>query len=228
MRLFLHLLSILTALAAAVPLPAQNPTDIAPPKPPLVAAVPESFDWTITAKTTTPPPSPEAAKHAALRITEVHTTKTGKIRRDDISFNNGTRSTHWIVEQYLFWTSVQGEVCVSDLHGAPGLTPEDPDPTLPNCIPGVRWLQPTYFDKVIVVDKRPCYHYLHNEVEAWLDAETQFPVAYKNGDTVYTYKYGVVPAEPLTLPPDYQRAWTKIQQALNLRRQSRNTPVSLR
>ena len=58
---------------------AQETNDIPPPKPPLVSAIPDAVDWTITTKvvaaTPTPSPTPGASPaHVVARLVEVHST----------------------------------------------------------------------------------------------------------------------------------------------------------
>ena len=218
MRLCLCSLFILAITAAGISSSrAQNLADIPPPKPPLVAKVPDSANWTITPKSTAatsaPKPTPQgASRFAGGRIVEVRSTKSGKLRRDVIVYSDGITTTHWLVDQLLLWTTPQGQVSASDLSAAEPMDPENPEPAAAGGFPGTRWLQISYYDKVIAVEKHPCYHYVHGDSEAWIDAETNLPVAYKSKNIVYSYKFGDPPAEPLILPPEFQKIYDKVQQ----------------
>ena len=86
----------------------------------------------------------------------------------------------------------------------------------------MRWLKLSDYDKVVAFEKQACYHYVHGDNEAWINADTNMPVAYKNSRTIYSYKFNDFPNETLKLPPDYQKAWDKVQQMMSrLRRLSR-------
>ena len=184
--------------------------DIPPPTPPFVVPVPENADWIVTVQyPPEPPPPPDAPPHHDWRFVEVHSTKTGKIKRDLTLSREGIKSELWFMDSALLWTTPQGNVAVSTMAGAPAPDPEhiNVNPSVPSGFPGVGWLRPEYYDKVVLFEKRPCYHYAKGDTEAWIDVETLFPMAYKNRNDLYKFKFNAPPTEPLTMPPAYQKVW---------------------
>ncbi|MEO7933409.1 MAG: hypothetical protein ABIT76_09655 [Chthoniobacterales bacterium] len=184
---------------------AQSLEEIPPPAPPLVAPVPQKADWTVTVQLPPLlPPKDGTTTRQDKRITKVHSNRTGKLRRDRVSAADGTTVENWYADTLLLWPSNDGEVAASDLSGIP-LDTEDPSPSVPRGFPGTGWIKLEYYDKVVLVEKRPYYHYVHGNTEAWIDVETKLPLAYKFSNTPYRYTFNEPPVEPLILPLPYQK-----------------------
>ena len=193
-----------------------NGSDVPPPTAPFVAAVPDSADWTLTVKLPTQPASAEPAPvRSGWRIVEVHSTRKGKLKRDIITYANGTKAERWFADNLLFWKSAEGSVIANNLSG----NSADPDlaantPSIPSGFFGADWLKQSFYDQVVPVEKRPCYHFASPNKEAWIDVESKLPVACKLGDVVYRYTFNA-PPEALAFPPDFQKAWNDYQAMAN-------------
>jgi len=218
-------LMLVTAAGFAGPLFAQDLTQIPPPTPPLVAPVPERADWTVTlqyppAPARVAPPTPGTSVQPAQRTAEVHSTKSGNLKRDRITATDGTFEDHWYAGSLYLWPYPGGKVYISDMNDAPS-DPGNPEPSVASGFPGVAWLRLECYDKVESFEQRPCYHYVMQGVamEAWIDVQTRFPLAYKCGDVVYQFKFNPPPAGPLALPPAYQEALDSAQKAIDHRDQ---------
>lgn len=205
--------SLLTAMARA-----QDPAQIPPPKLPLVAPVPTNADWTVTVKY--PAASPSRPGHPDGRLISVHSTKTGSLKRDLISYAGGKLDENWYANSLLLYANTQGGVSVNDVDGDPPPDKADPNPSVANGFPGVAWLRLDRYDRVVSYDKQPCYHYADEKSEAWIDIGTGLPVAYQSGDLVFCFTFNASPSRPLTLPPEYQKAFEFCQGAIDRRREA--------
>jgi hypothetical protein len=80
----------------------------------------------------------------------------------------------------------------------------------------------------------PCYHYvlnsktpstipgsgdMTNDMEAWINAKTGFPVAYRTGGIIYSYDFGSSPESDLALPSNDAQVLQAHQQIENRRKQ---------
>jgi hypothetical protein len=96
-----------------------------------------------------------------------------------------TKGFDWLSpETFLDVSSFQGKKCFHYLSKAPPPqeTPKNPNP---NAL-YLRQIQPSFAR------------------EAWIDIQTNLPVALNDGETLFTYKFGEAPAEPLKLSPKMQ------------------------
>jgi len=211
-------LSILlaTSLLATMAI-AQDLTQIPPPKSPLVAPVPMNADWTVTVKY--PAASSSHPAQPDGRLISVHSTKTGSFKRDLISYTGGKLDENWYANSLFLYANTQGGVSANDMDGDPPPDKADPNPSVANGFPGVAWLRLDRYDRVVIYEKRPCYHYADENSEAWIDTETGFPVAYKSGDLVFGFTFNASPSSPLTLPPAYQKAFEFCQGAIDRRKE---------
>ena len=202
--------------------------DSAPPSPPYVASVPENADWTITiTNPPLPPPPPETPPQPDLRATEVHTTKAGALRRNQVTAaNSGTPPIeHWTLPNLYFWTTPQGKPIMTDLSSNPPSDGKDADPESPKGFPGVAWVKLELFDQTLTFEKHTCHHYVlpGGALEAWIDTETRLPVAYQQGDTVYLYKFNAFPGGTLTLPASFQGLNEAAQKVIDRRKELMRT-----
>lgn len=202
---------------------AQDSKQIPPPSPPFVAAVPENADWIVTLQYPGAPQasaSPGSSVSSPRRTTAVHSTKTGNLKHDRITATDGSSEDHWYSGSLYLWPSSSGQVIVFDTRDNPR-DAGDTSPSVASGFPGVGWVQLSCYDKVEPIKERPCYHYIMKggAVEAWIDVETRFPLAYKCGDVIYQFKFNAPPTAPLTLPPAYQKALDYCQKELDHRAQ---------
>jgi hypothetical protein len=209
----------LIALISGAPASAQ---DVPPPVPPLVASVPQDADWTITVQypssaATAPAAAPDVSGRVDRRIREVHSTKTGKFKRDIITYISGTTEERWFIGSMYLWTPPHGDVSVYDLSNTPS-NPSDMSPSVSSGFPGVEWVGLSHYDHVETFDETSCYHYkdASSGSEAWINARNKLPVAYKSGDEVYHFKFNPPPSG-LALPPAYAKAWAACEKILNSR-----------
>lgn len=141
------------------------------------------------------------------------------MKRDIIKSMDGTSKEHWFIESLLLWPNLQGEVSVSDMAGAGEARPADDDsPSVPSGFPGVGWINLNGFKDVVIFEKQPCYHYAAGNMEAWINMKTQLPVAYKSAGALYKFIFNDQPANPLVLPPAYQKAWDVTQKVMSNRK----------
>jgi len=198
-------------------LSAGTAADVPPPAPPFVAPVPESADWVLTVKPPAQPsPGGSAGGHPEWRIQEVHSTVSGNRKRDVITYGNGTKAERWFMDNLLFWKSADGSVIANNLSS------NSADPAMVANTPsigagffGTDWLKLPFYDGVVAVEKRPCYHFVHQNKEAWIDVKTKLPVACKLGGVVYLFAFNAPPSDGLILPPEFKKAWEDYQAMLN-------------
>lgn len=219
MRSLFPVFICLGVLSSRLSVHAQDAANYPPPKPPLVAAVPENAEWTITVEYPKEAKlAPDAPKHHDWRPVEVRTTKVGKTKRDLITTRDGVKQENWYVDAMIFWTNGQGEVSVTDLRAAEGSDPMEDSPSVPTGFPGVGWLKLDNYVDVVMFEKRPCYHYVRDEAEAWIDAETKLPVAYRRGKILYRFSFNPSPVGPLVMPPAYQTALETVRKMYGIRK----------
>ena len=81
---------------------------------------------------------------------------------------------------------------------------------------GVDWIKPDYYAGILKYQETKCFHYVGTNAaqssEAWIDTETQFPVALKKNGQLFEFERRVGP-QTLTLHPAYQSAWDRFRQA---------------
>lgn len=191
-----------------------------PPSLPLVAPVPENVEWTVNVQ------YPEAASMSEgappmgnFQVTQVRTTKTGKLKRDEVTVRNGSTTEQWCSDTMFFWTSPDGEVVVSDLQSALPTELDDPNPTVLAGFPGVRWLKLENYKGVALLDKRPCYHFSKEGIEAWIDVETKLPTMYRSKGITYRFQFSPNTPQPLTISSAHQTALNSAQKLIDRRKQ---------
>jgi hypothetical protein len=235
-RTCLMILLLLAGFSFGV-LPAQDAVVYPPPTPPLVAAVPENAAWILSvtdgkAQATTPSNQPmgvsaplAAAKNRELK--EIRVTKTGNLKRDIVSYGNGTTVEVWYVDGVLFTPDSNQKLTVFNYKAVQSQYGNG----LGNAVAsdgftGLDCLNLKYYDRVVFFQGQPCYHYgikvpqkqlvpgspaqtnlPPRSAEAWINAKTSLPVGYTDSDgKLYTYHFLDPPTAPLTLPLAYQAA----------------------
>lgn len=204
---------MLVFLAFCVVALAKEPAKFAPPAAPIVAAVPENAEWTVTAKEFSLEKGKKGrAPGPALQISEVRSTKVGPLKRDVVTSADGSTREVWFAEHFLIWKTENGEISVSDFSAAPAPDPADPNPSVATGFPGVAWISLETFSDVETFNGEPCYHYVQEANEAWISVKTKLPAGYKSGTTTYLYKFSPPPKSSPEMPPAYKSALEKASQ----------------
>ncbi len=211
----------LLTLLATVHAPAQEAATLSAPTPPLIAE-PRTADWLVTVQYAVAP------KPEDFRILEVRSTLAGKIKHDRITLSNHKVRDQWYSGSVLLWMTNTGRVVADDLSGSP--VSDEMSPAVPGGFPGVAWVKIAAYTGAAHFENHLCHHYATAGREAWIDASTKLPVAYRGADgTLYRYQFNPTPAEALTLPPAFQKVAEtlgresehrrKIEEAINGARQ---------
>lgn len=221
MRSFYYLALSLLFLTAALVSFGQNLKEIPPPTAPFVASIPENADWSIETKLkplpAPVPDQPEIPGKTDRRIASIHTIKTGKTQYEQTTYGDNSTMERWYVGSYCLYAPPRQEVSVMDMSS---VTDENGQPmSMSNGFRGLEWIKKESYDKVELMERTPCYHYVLNEREAWINVQTRFPVAHKDAaGQLYIYRFNAPPEKNLTLPGAYAKAWEQLQQLLNARR----------
>jgi hypothetical protein len=140
---------LLSVLLLGVPYAcrAQNTTEGTVP--PLVAAVPDFFSWTVTIESTTnlheaatAPSSGPGEKAGTIHpagIVKVVTTKTKGIKHDVIYYSNGSSFEVWYYQNLIITKSMNGDITI-DKNGKGDATPHIPDLSASSGFVGVDWI----------------------------------------------------------------------------------------
>lgn len=188
---------------------------VPPPKPPLLAPAPDPGDWTLLIKNPAEPaPESGAAPKADFRIVEVRSTVKDKLKRDVITYGTGKSDERWFLGDFLLWKGTNGEVIAHDMRDTGPGSVGGGFPSVATGFPSLEWLSMLNYDKVVTLDKRPCYHFVSKTMEAWIDVNTKLPVAAKYGDFLYQYTFNPAPSAPLVMPPEFQATWDLYQARL--------------
>jgi len=220
-------------------LTAQDNAAYPPPTTPLVALVPENAAWILSVSegkgrstTTQNQPMGKGVLQAAAKnpeLKEIHVTKTGTLKRDILSYGNGTTAEVWYVDGVLFTPDSNQQLTVFNYNGVQAQFGNQLGNAMVSAgFTGLDWLNLKYYDQFVFYQGQPCYHYgikvpqrqlvpesvpptaaVSLSAEAWINVKTGMPVAYTGGDgKVYTYRFLDPPTVPLALPPAYQVALT--------------------
>jgi hypothetical protein len=205
-----------------VALPAQTNVTYPPPSPPLVAPLAENAQWTLTIRNSEDVPvqpgsdqsgQPQAAKKKDLM--EIRVTKADTLKRDILSNGGGSPIELWYADGMLLSPDSSHQISVADykqMDASPGNGLGDPIHSAGYT--GLDWLDLKYYDRVVVYQAHPCYHYSiktnappPSSAEAWIDVSTGLPVAYNLGNgKLYSYRFLDPPGSSLILPPAYKTA----------------------
>jgi len=193
----------MTLAAFAEPAPAGYP----PPRAPLVAHTPAHGAWTFKLQSQVPPSTkskkkPPTPADPTPVITEVSTTQTGRLRLEEVTYSDGKTVQNWYVEGILLLT-ILSDGTVSAIMIEP-----DWDRTgiiVPTGFAGFTWIKKEYYLDVGDFEKRTAYHYKRTsedglELEAWVDADSNLPAAFRAGSRIYVYSFETERPKPLVLP----------------------------
>lgn len=212
---------------------AQAPTPFPPPTAPHVAALPANLHWVVTfsdAKRGNPAP-PAQTPGAALQLTEVETVKVDKVERQTLSWSNGSKTTEFFVQGHrLYQDPASKRVSVFGAASGSSAGNEEVFPT--SGWYGTSWIDGKNYKDVVKLGEANAYHYAEGERppsgesetrlpprEAWIDVATKMPLAVRSDAGVARYKYLPPPGAPITLPPEFAKAWADYEgQMIRLQR----------
>ncbi len=239
-------------LSGCLALAAQTPAleNYPPPTAPFVAAVPERAQWTITVDysqgasakteaTSTNPGSgtPTVVLHPDTNpVTEIRSIKTGTLKQDTIVYKNGNALKYWYMGSIFLSEDAGGRVSAYNLtllaptafgSAERAMILERGNLIQSEGFPGLDWVKLKYYDKVVLLDKIPSYHYVLPAggvpfAEAWISAESKLPVKYAGSGALYTFAFGSTPTTDLALPPAYSQTATATQKYLDHLRELQN------
>lgn len=196
--------------SAAVPLPA----------PPFVAPVPERAAWTIAIAYDDEKEGAGAASPGRLK--EIRSVRTGRLKRDTFVRDDGTTADFWYADGKVLQANSAGNGVMAldaallrpSAGSDPGMSParlERGNLTRSPGFPGLDWVKAERYDRPVPFQKQPCFHYILPDgegppaAEAWIDAKSTLPVAYRADGALYTFVFAAPPSAPLALPPAYDR-----------------------
>ena len=168
-------------------------------------------------------------------MASIESTRNGDLKRDIITYQAGNREEVWYFQSNVLVSNRPGKVVVQDLTSLDdSSTSEGVFKLLGNTFkspeyPGLKWLDKANYNGVALFNKIPCYHYVLRgkdadsgldivAAEAWINAQTGAPVAYVAEGALYVYRPGAPPTEPLTLPPDFEKAYQRVKQMQDRRK----------
>jgi len=232
--IFVSCLTLLFVTNIGQSAPVPDLSEIPPPTPPLVAYPPEDGQWTISvapetptgkrpdSKSESPDKSASSPSAGPGGVVEIRSVRTGKIKRDTLAYQNGNTQDFWFFSTYVLQLrSNKRDYAIVDA------SVMDPGPEIRGVyrqigklvlspgFPGFDWLQPKYYDGLVLVEKTiPCYHYSLKgpspeggepivAAQAWVNALTHYPVKYSSDGIVYTYTFGSAPTTRLRLPGNF-------------------------
>jgi hypothetical protein len=166
---------------------------------------------------------------------KVEIVRKGDIRRNRITWSNGTTSERWSLD------SLKASIVQDERNGGIFIVPEG-DPVLGRATAvgldasAFDWITPAMLQEKAAVSSagKTCFLYkgmmpvstvnqdgntqaftlLHLSpvpAEAWIEAETLLPVALRHSDTHYAFTFQPAPAEPLVLPSRFQNIVDRYQ-----------------
>jgi hypothetical protein len=160
---------------------------------------------------------------------------TGNIARHELTLQNGTKQTIYIVEHYkLTFDAELKKVLITDLDRVDSELPEQ---LFQRQFPGLEWLKPEFYNGVVNAFGQQCLYFLYRppEVvpesetpsddvaklsdqaaqrlsrslrsqEAWISLDTGLPIAYRNNGIVGRYAFQAKPSSKVVLPSEYVAA----------------------
>lgn len=169
------------------------------PTPPLVASVPANGHWLITS----------TANEEGRFVSKLDAVKVGAIKLDRLYYSDNSVEERWYVEdRYSFVSDTfsRGSVLVLEIPERN----EAPDGSVvltSTGFVGVDWIEERDFVDVVQVSGKRCYHFARTEEqkEAWIDIGDRLPVAFRDGERLYSYTFLMAPAS-LSLPAAQAKA----------------------
>jgi len=174
------------------------------PQPPWIAPTPERAQWKViyTERTGDKP------KSDVLRrvIKEMNYTKTSPVACLEILWSDGSRVECWLVDGYAIIqpTGNRNIRVISSAEMKNGY--DDGYLDFFNQFPRFDWLSLECYDRVQTMDGKRCFHYIDTKLnsEAWIEIQSNLPVARRVGDIFYKYVFLPLPDKQLEVPEKFR------------------------
>ncbi|CAN5778793.1 hypothetical protein BH09VER1_BH09VER1_17480 [soil metagenome] len=191
------------------------------PKPPYVLVVPKKFSWVMTIKSA--PVASSASQPVAgatptapsvQQIKELQYARVEDLQRVVVMMSDGQAHEFYDFKSFhLGPTNVPGKILVLSDQPAPADQPPPPPyPYYATGFYGLDWIKPEYYTGIEKYKGGKYFHYQSPKSgptqEAWIEIETQFPIALRRGAELFEFERTTIP-DTLALPPAYQAAWDK-------------------
>ena len=182
------------------------------PSPPWVATPPDSAQWRITVKpakddaSPTPKPDPKNSR----QLKQVLCEKQGSVKRDIRIYSDGSTEEYWYTDGLELRPAMPGSthIMISSASSGPNTDFEKMvDPVSSPGFAGVGWIKAADYRDTIQYMGVKCDHFARDKEgwEAWIDADTKLPVAFKAEDALYVYSFEQPTA--FAMPSAYQHVY---------------------
>jgi len=198
------------------------------PRSPLVAAPPENGAWVINIRSNKPKgeengadASPVPKRRRTANMVRVESTKLGQLKRDELTLADGSKSQYWYVDGSIFLAQyANGKIGSASIGSDWDIT----SLSTPFAFAGCSWIDLKNYDRVVLFDKIPAYHYKKQTeegatLEAWIDVKTNRPLAFNNGNQIYVFSFDSGTPLPLVLPLGLQQEKESMQKEASRRKQ---------
>lgn len=182
------------------------------PQPPFLAPLPDDAAWTVTADLGV---SREPVDPSNWQERIVETTRSGTLMRQNVTYANGETTQRWLDGTLMLWKPSGSGVAVSDI----SLSEEENSVVRNWLFPGVHWVGAHTYHDTLDFDKIPCHHHISGTREAWIDAHTKLPVAFREDGILYRFIFHSAPVSRLTLPGEFQAARDRAEKIAMRRKQ---------
>lgn len=183
----------------------QEATDASGKPPlPLVAQPKENAHWRMVSARLAADGVQQAAGGSPV-VVSIEIWKSAAAARMVEKLSNGRSSERWIVDGYLLSKfAALPDIYVKRL-GERSASLDDGMSDFNTVYPGFTWLDPGFFKGTVELNGRTCRHYVdsENNREAWVDAESNEPVAFRNGDARFSYEF--LSAQAPVMPEAFRR-----------------------
>jgi hypothetical protein len=219
-------LSALFLLAGTAAAPAQPPSAVPPPKPPVLSRAPEFAAWTVTYKyrpsevpADTPAPEPERLQTLAVQ-------KTRKTYCEKQRLTSGKTSEKWVFDSNIQLMMPLGDTSIVALNPPSGEDYPSPDYSdYSACdFPGLEWVSLENYRGVETFQGAQVYKFEADGKTVLLAVATQLPVAASDKLVTRLYAFGPPPTVELVPSKRFQIALATHKKGLQLLRKNPSTP----
>jgi hypothetical protein len=192
------------------------------PTPPYVAALTGNFS--LVKKITYPPPAAPANTAQppsqdplippSKKMVELDAVDTGTVRKDTLTFSDGSSQDIWRLQSYRFSVSpAHPDSVIIDVVTAatnPGASYQYQDAA---DFSELNWITAATYQGIQMRGGKKCYAYKLDDQTAWIDAATRLPVYFKSKVMQVTYTWSGPPDAPLQLPSNFTDKLAKFKRA---------------
>jgi hypothetical protein len=202
----------LTLVLLAVSASAQT-SDVKPPQDPPISKLPAKIQWIKSAE---PAPSKSDSASKQLGLLTMTTIKSDGLRKTTSVFANGEQVDVWFENNMFLIDRPEAQARKYKVFD---VDPEFPSIPIPSDLSELKWIRVSNYVKAVDYEKRKAWFFESSEtlpvnaeanpadpppvpvkLQAWVDPETQLPMAFHDGTKTWRYKFS--PYEgTLTLPP---------------------------